>query len=150
MRSTSSLDAELTSAEFQIGQTGRLLYCIDLFLIKLAILLQLLRVFVPSHKRNLMFWTCHALIWLNFIYYAVYILLGIFVCKPVKLGWISKLDPSMEGTCLNLDAAYITGAAINTASDISIVILPQPLIWTLQLSSKRKIGLCAIFLIGLS
>lgn len=149
-RAISSREAKLMGATFQVGQTGRILYCVDLFLIKLAILLQLLRVFVPSHKRNMMFWTCHLLIWLNFFYYGVYVFLTIFSCRPLKLGWSTQVYPQIEGSCLDLRSAYITGAAINTASDISIVILPQPLIWSLQLSSKRRVGLCAIFLIGLS
>lgn len=135
--------------EIQVGQTSRILYCIDLFLIKFAILLQLRRVFVPLHKRNMMFWTCHALIWLNFIYYTIYVFLAIFWCNPVKKGWSTQVYPEIEGSCLDLSAAYMVGAVINTVSDISIVLLPQPLIWSLQLSSKRKIGLCAIFLIGL-
>ena len=135
--------------KIQIGQTARILYCINMFLIKLAILLQLLRVFVPLHKRSTMFWACHALIWLNFIYYTTYVFLAIFSCNPVKKGWSKQVYPEIEGTCLDLRAAYIAGAAINTASDLSIVILPQPLIWNLQLSLNRKVGLCAIFLIGL-
>lgn len=135
--------------EFQYGQVGRILYCINMFLIKLAILLQLLRVFVPLKMRNAMFWACHALIWLNFIYYTIYVFLAIFYCNPVKKGWSQQLYPPIEGSCLDLHAAYIAGAVINTASDFSIVILPQPVIWHLQLSTKRKVGLCVIFLIGL-
>ena len=120
-----------------------------MFLIKLAILLQLLRVFVPFSKRNVMFWTCHVLIWLNFFYYTAYVFLAIFHCSPVKKGWSQQVYPPIKGSCINLRKAYIAGAAINTASDISIVILPQFVIWRLQLSLKRQIGLCLIFLIGL-
>lgn len=149
MMSTSALDAILT-IEPQVSQAARILYCVDLFLIKLAILLQLLRIFVPAHSRNVLFWTCHALIWLNFIYYAVYIFLAIFLCKPVKLAWISHIDESTTGTCLDLRAAYITGSVINTVSDISIVVLPQPWIWDLQLSLNKKKGLGAIFFIGIT
>lgn len=120
-----------------------------MFLIKLAVLLQLLRVFAPLDKRNAMFWTCHTLIWLNFFYYAIYIFLAIFYCTPIKKGWSQQVYPPIQGSCLNLRAAYIAGAAINTASDLSIVILPQPIIWHMQLSSRRKFGLCLIFLVGL-
>lgn len=127
---------------------GRIMYCVTLFLIKLALLLQLLRNFVPC-KRNTLFWTCHLLIWLNFFYYTVYICLVIFNCSPIKKGWVRRIYPPIEGTCLDLRAAYTAGAVINTASDLSIVILPQPLIWKLNLSLKRKVGLCSIFLIGL-
>ena len=131
------------------GQIGRILYCIDMFLIKLAILLQLLRAFVPFKQRNAMFWTCHMLIWLNFIYYTIYVFLAIFYCNPVRRGWSQRVYPPIKGSCLDLHAAYIAGAVINTVSDLSIVILPQPVIWRLQLSSKKKLGLCLIFLIGL-
>ena len=120
-----------------------------MFLIKLTILLQFLRVFVPLHKRNAMSWICHALIWLNFFYYTTYVFLAIFYCTPIKKGWSQQVYPPIKGSCLNLRTAYIAGAAINTASDLSIVILPQPVIWHLQLSSKRKLGLCLIFLVGL-
>lgn len=140
---------KLTRPELQYVQIGRISYCIDMFLIKLAIILQLLRIFVPLKKRDAMFWTCQALMWLNFIYYTSYVFLEIFHCNPIKKGWSQRVYPPIKGSCLDLQAAYIAGAVINTASDLSIVILPQPVIWRLQLSSKKRIGLCAIFLIGL-
>jgi hypothetical protein len=120
-----------------------------MFLVKLAILLQFMRIFVPLHQRNWMFWICHAVIWFNFIYFIIFVFLVIFHCRPMTKGWTTKFYPEIEGSCLDLRAPYIAGAAINAASDLLIVILPQPLIWNLQLSSKRKIGLCAIFLVGL-
>lgn len=95
-----------------------------------------------------MFWTCHFLIWLNFCYYTVYIFLIIFDCKPIKKGWSTRVYPPIEGSCLDLNAAYVTGAVINVFSDFSIVILPQFFVWRLQVSLKRKIGLCSIFVIG--
>lgn len=133
----------------QYARVARILYCVNIFLIKLAILLQLLRVFVPLKQRNAMFWTCHLLIWLNFFYYATYIFLTIFVCKPIRKGWSQRVYPPIEGKCLHLTAAYEAGAAINTVSDFSIIVLPQPVIWHLQISLKKKIGLCLIFFVGL-
>lgn len=111
-------------------------------------LLQLLRIFVPR-KRNTVFWICHFLIWLNFVYYTVYICLVIFNCSPIKKGWTRRIYPPIKGKCIDLHAAYTAGAVVNTASDLSIVILPQPLIWKLNLSLRKKIGLCSICLIGL-
>lgn len=140
---------QLTREKLQYGQVGRILYCINMFLIKLAVLLQLLRVFVPLKKRNALFWTCQAFIWLNFIYYTVYVCLAIFSCNPIKKGWSQQVYPPIKGSCLDLRAAYLAGAIINTISDLSIVILPQPVIWRLHLSSKKKVGLCVVFLIGL-
>ena len=137
-----------TNERAQFGQILRITYCIDLFLVKLAILLQFLRVFVPLKNRDKMFWACHALIWLNLTYYTIYVFLAIFSCNPVKKGWSQRIPP-IKGSCLDLRIAYTAGAAINAASDLSILILPQPIIWNLQLSFKKKIGLSAIFTIGL-
>lgn len=135
--------------KLQVGRTGRILYCIDMFLIKVAILLQLLRIFVPLNKRNAMFWICHVLIWLNFCFYTVNVFIAIFLCNPVKKNWSSLLSSSNIRNCSKVNKFYLIGNAINAASDVSIVILPQPVIWHLQISLKKKIGLGVIFLIGL-
>lgn len=108
----------------QVGQIARIFYYIDLFLIKLAILRQLLRIFVPIHKRNMVFWICHALIWLNFIYYSIYVCFVIFSCSPIKKGWSTQIYPEIPGKCFDVRKAYVTEAGINVASDFSIIILP--------------------------
>ena len=117
--------------KIQHDQVERILYYIDMFLIKLAILLHSLWVFVPLNKRNAMFRTCHALTWLNFFYYTAYVFLAIFYCNPIKKCWSQRVYPLIKESCLNLRVVYIAGAAINIASDLSIVILPQPIIWHL-------------------
>lgn len=144
-----SFKMKLTIIKFQLVHIGEISYSIGMFLIKLAILLQYLRFFVPDYKRNKMFWSCHGLIWLNFIFYSSYICLTIFSCHPIKKGWSQQVYPEIKGSCLDLRAVYTVGLAINTASDLSIAILPQPVVWKLQISSKKKIGLSAIFLVGL-
>jgi large subunit ribosomal protein L36e len=52
------------------------------------------------------------------------------------------------GRCLDVRAINIAAAAINTVSDLSILVLPQKVIWELQMSVKRKVGVSAIFLAG--
>lgn len=120
------------------------MYGFVIFLIKLAILLQCVRVFVPRKERNAMFWACHGLMWLNFIFYFNGAFLMIFFCTPVEKFW----NPWIKGHCRDFDTINIVGAVINTASDVSILILPQPIIWNLKLPLKRKIGVSVIFLAG--
>ena len=120
------------------------IHMIVLCLIKFAIFLQVLRVFVPGKKRNWMFWTCHGLIWLHFFWYFADLLVKIFPCRPVQRFW----NPWIKGTCIKIQQVYLATTAFNTASDILVVILPQPIIWKLQTSLKRKIGISLIFLVG--
>ena len=96
--------------------------------------------------RNAMFWICHGLIWLNLVFYLICTLLEIFACMPIQKIW----HPWIEGRCLaihTIDVNVIT-AAINAVSDFSILILPQWSIWNLHMSLKKKLGVSAIFLIG--
>ena len=68
----------------------------------------------------------------------------VFNCEPVSKFW----KPWISGHCFNIFAISIVTAVINAVSDIMIVILPQPIIWKLQISIKRKLGLSAIILVG--
>lgn len=43
---------------------------------------------------------------------------------------------------------YVVESVINAVSDVSILILPQFVIWNLQISMKRKIGISGMFLPG--
>lgn len=92
-----------------------------------------------------MFWACHALIWLNFSFYVIFFFLAIFGCRPTEKLW----KPWIEGKCTNHFTLMINASVINTVSDILIVILPQPVIWKLQISFQNKIGLSAIFSVGI-
>ena len=49
----------------------------------------------------------------------------------------------MDINAINLGAAFL-----NSASDISILIVPQHVIWKLQISRAKKIGISAVFLTG--
>lgn len=71
-------------------------------------------------------------------------MLEIFACMPIQKIW----NPWIEGRCLKIHTIDITTATINAASDLSILILPQYFIWNLHMSLKKKLGVSAIFLIG--
>lgn len=61
---------------------NRLWYSPTILAAKLTILLQLMRIFVPT-KRGLVYWLIQTLIWLNVCFYAANVLSVIFQCHPV-------------------------------------------------------------------
>ena len=128
----------------QLVNVEQILYCPLIFLTKLSILLQYLRIFVPNHAGKL-YYTVQLIIWLNLLFYTATALVEIFTCMPRKKIW----EPSTPGRCVNIGILVITTGAINVISDFSILMLPLSSIWGLQMPRKRKIALSAVFATGL-
>lgn len=115
-------------------------YCVSILAVKLSILLLILRIFL-SVDRDLFFWITHLLIVVNTIFYVVSFFVAIFLCHPREKIW----NPVMPGTCIDNKTLYIFSAGFNVVSDIAMLSVPIYLIWALQMSIKRKIGVSAIF-----
>ncbi len=75
---------------------------------------------------------------------------GILRCHPIDDTWNPLIvgGPDVRDYCLNDKAYYISSSAINVALDFWILVLPISIVWTLQVSRRRKVGLSAIFLLG--
>lgn len=70
-----------------------------------------------------------------------------FLCRPIPYLW-DKTIPN--GTCLDLTAAYLSVSGINLILDITVVALPMPIIWTLQMPTSKKVAVSAIFGMGVA
>ena len=128
----------------QLAKVQAILYCPLIFVTKLSILLQYLRIFVPNHAGKL-YYAVQFMIWLNLLFYIAVTLVGIFTCTPRKKIW----ESSTPGRCVNTNVLEITTGTINVISDFSILMLPLNSIWRLQMPRKRKIALSAVFATGL-
>jgi hypothetical protein len=120
-----------------------IIYAVVIAHLKIAIILQYLRVFVPT--RNLLFWSLHAFAWTHAAFYIIFIFIEIFLCTDRAMACGTKT----QGKCF--DCLTLNGwvAGINMFSDFLLVIIPQFIIWKLQIARKRKWGLSAVFLIGI-
>ncbi|KAL8660248.1 MAG: hypothetical protein Q9202_006740 [Teloschistes flavicans] len=68
-----------------------------------------------------------------------------FQCTPVKFLWDFTVP---GGHCINFSAfARFTGV-MNVVTDVLILSLPIPIVWSLHLERSKKIGVCALFLLG--
>ena len=115
--------------------------------VRLSILLQYLRIFAPTRRNNtLVFWGSHLLIWVNFVFYVIITFLEIFACSPIEKAWNPLI---IDGHCYSIFAIYIAAAAVNTVSNFLIFCLPHSVIWNLQMSRGRKVGISALFIAGL-
>ena len=68
----------------------------------------------------------------------------VFNCTPVRHFW----NFHVKGTCMNYKAFFLTIMVAETLLDCVILALPIRYILNLQLSTQKKHGLVAIFLLG--
>ncbi|KAI1773207.1 hypothetical protein F4818DRAFT_423571 [Hypoxylon cercidicola] len=120
-------------------------YSLTMLFAKAAILIEWIHVFVPLPNRNAFFWICCAIIIVNTMLYVAAIIATQLACIPREKLWF----PTISGTCINrkpLDECVIV---FNLAVDILILLLPQRVIWKLNLKGKQKIGISVIFSVGI-
>ncbi|GAW26175.1 putative ribosomal protein L36e [Rosellinia necatrix] len=122
-----------------------LFYSLTLLFIKSAILLEWLSVFVPFGTRNLFFWACWALIVVNGIFYIAATFVIGFTCRPIEKYWM----PMVHGHCFDRRAFDFASSIINFILDLTMIAIPQRIIWALNMRVKRKVGLSVLFSIGI-
>lgn len=139
-------ETRLTRPQFTSIWT--IMYAFIIFVVKLSILLQYLRIFVPTRKGNMfMFAGIHTLIWTCFVFYVVSASFQIAMCSPRKKFWEPLVTTS--GHCYNYLASYQASAIFNVVSDFAILLLPLVPVWKLKTSQRKKFGIMAIFGTGI-
>lgn len=115
------------------------MYLGTMLFLKTAILLEWARIFGPGSRKSFR-WACYITAGLNDIYYLINIILDCIFCAPRKV-------PS--GYCSGADVLLLVSAIVNLVSDLAILLLPQGVIWRLNMSRKKRVGVSIMFLIGL-
>ena len=124
-----------------------MLYGISIFLVKLSILLQYRRIFVPNRKGNMLlyiaiqFWiVCIAL----FSFFNV--VFQVIECHPRERIW-NKLITT--GYCFNAYALFEAVGLFNLISDFAILVLPMAPLWRLQMPLGKKLMMIVVFGTGI-
>ncbi|KAG8412809.1 hypothetical protein J3458_013245 [Metarhizium acridum] len=112
---------------------------------KVAILLEWNRIFNPNRVHSGFFWASHILLAVNILLYTSLTFASMFSCWPVHFLW----EPWVKGYCINKRALDLASAYFNLVADLFILLLPQKVIWTLRMSRQRKLGVSAIFSVGI-
>jgi hypothetical protein len=84
------------------------------------------------------------LIYFNFLTWTALTLAFACGCIPPQALW----DKTIPGHCINQTACLIASASINLVSDIFIIAVPIAGVMKLQLPTKKKVGVIAIFATG--
>ena len=70
-----------------------------------------------------------------------FVVTTIFQCDPVP-GIYKIWDGVYEAKCVNTSAHIISSAGVNILLDLIVFLLPLPELMKLQLSKKKKVGVC--------
>lgn len=111
--------------------------------IKFSCLLSYWRIFKPNQKIR---WALQASMTLLVCAYVGMFFASLFECWPLATNW----EPAISrGHCLKPKGGvpYVSGT-INVVSDIVVLVLPIPAIWSLKMDLRRKLRLVAIFSVG--
>ncbi|KAL2810780.1 hypothetical protein BJX63DRAFT_305004 [Aspergillus granulosus] len=116
------------------------MYNASLALTKISILLQYLRIF-PSYRFCII---CYIVLGVVVLYSTWAIVSGFVNCVPIAKFW----DRELSGTCLSFEALWFFNASMNITTDLTLLILPMPLLSQLHLPKKQKFALLAVFALG--
>ncbi|KAL4821381.1 hypothetical protein BDW67DRAFT_48461 [Aspergillus spinulosporus] len=116
------------------------MYNASLLFTKISLLLQYLRIF-PSYKFRIV---CYIVMGIVIAYSTWAIVSGFVNCVPVARFW----DRELPGHCLSFEALWFFNASMNIATDLTLLILPMPLITQLQLPKRQKLALMGVFALG--
>ena len=110
------------------------------FVVKLALLLIIARVFSPYKKSVIFIYTFTGLL---LAYYIAGLVVKIRPCMPVSDYWESD-----HSNCLDQRAVIMCDSIVSVVSDILILFLPLPLTWSLQMEAKKKLRVMGILAAG--
>ncbi|KAJ5513391.1 hypothetical protein N7463_002943 [Penicillium fimorum] len=116
------------------------IYQTSLISTKMSILLQYKRVFSTPRMRL----ACWLMIGVLGVYGTWTIISAWANCVPLAKFW----DPTVPGFCFDKKALWFSNSAIHIITDIVILIYPMPVLKSLQLPSRQKFALMAVFALG--
>lgn len=118
----------------------QIIYKFTINLTKSSILLLYLRIFPNKPFRRA--------VYVLLVYVVGYatssIVVTVLQCTPVARAW----DRTLPGSCINLTAFWYANACTNVLGDFVILLLPMPVINSLHLPPRQKVGLMMIFALG--
>lgn len=132
-----------THAEIQALWCSELIYVTSLFLIKCSMLFLYRRVFGNINRAfSISVYTVGV-----FNICCWFIVFFIFACQctPVAFAWDKTI---LGGHCIAFNTLCVSTAAISIATDVVILLLPVPMIWSLQLSKLQKLAIIGVFSLG--
>ena len=110
-----------------------------------SIRISVLHFYITIFRSNKAFLTvAYAVIALVLAFFIGVVVSDVLTCRPLAKYW----DPLQPGTCESPLRSLIALSSTNVATDLTIVLLPMPMVWGLQMATRRKVELTITFALG--
>lgn len=123
-----------------------ILYNINVFFIKLSLLLFYRRLFGQDRKLQLL---VKALILFQAIYTLGHCIGLMFICRPVQAWWIITLRVDHCPKFLDTMIIYVCLRSVSVFTDLLVLCLPMGMLWGLKIPRRQKARLAVIFGLGI-
>ncbi|KAI6511426.1 hypothetical protein MCOR12_009299, partial [Pyricularia oryzae] len=117
-------------------------FCLATGFAKGSILLFYLRIF-PTRKMRYIVWI---LFGFTVGYSVASAIVNVFSCDPVEASW--RIEYATTARCINRGHFYYTQAALGILTDIATVVTPLPMLKTLRLPMRQKVGAGLVLTVG--
>lgn len=134
----------LSSTYLKIIIAETMLRSLGILFSKLSILLLLLRLFASVQRSRYSIYI--AIVWTSLIS-GLSIVIAAALCSP-RSGE-SFGDRHVQRRCARQSTWAVVQGSMNVLLDFFILYIPLPVVWNLQMGSRRKWGVLAIFMTGL-
>lgn len=106
-----------------------------------------LQLFCPTGKRNFVFWAS----WLVLLANAIFYIICLVLYNVCSVSYKQTGKKVVHGSCdkVNIGTLSLIGTVFNLVMDLAIFMMPQKIIWSLNLAGKKKLGVSTVFSIGL-
>lgn len=126
----------------QAALLGQVLWATAVFFIRASILQLYIHLFHSTKSFRI---TCYVVHAINFGYFAGTVLGACLICRPLAYSWDPTIPGGSCGVQKHLDLFI---GAFNLVMDVTLVALPMPVLWGLQLGMQKKLVLSAMFGMG--
>lgn len=138
-----------TKSPLQYFYISNSTYCMSTAFVKLALLFQYLRIFKEGRMRAI---TIVVMI-VTALWGAAYTFMAIVPCFPIHKYWVLTIPGKCYGFG-SLDASvfygmYASSAAMNMTLDLIVLAIPVPVYFSRDTPFKSKLGLTALFCMGI-
>ena len=128
------------SRDKQAVLVGILLWITGVTLIRASVIFLYIHIFCTKPFRI----ACYGILTVNLVYFTATTLACFLICQPFAFNW----NHSLHGSCGNQKSFDLLIGVFNLLLDVTTVMLPMPVLWGLQMPTKRKVALSGLFSMG--
>lgn len=122
---------------------GQVTWAVAVTFIRASVLALYIRIFRTRSFRM----TCYVVHGINAAFGAATVLGACLICQPVSFNW----NPSIPGGyCGNQKSLDLFIGIFNLLTDVTVVVLPMPVLWGLQMAVGKKLVLSSMFGLGIT